>query len=334
MMPEYVRGSVDFLKSAGAQGVAAGDTTVAYTGRRGAKENPPGDASRYLELAARHGWSADGAAGVPFVVLDRPSTEIEGAFPISAAERRTRVSGVNRFGDFYLAGGFAEAAFTVNHAHLTLHGLAGVAGAIKSIAMGCSSLAGKLRMHKSLTPEFDAVLCAACGRCVENCPQDALSLAEGDEVPVVDPERCIGCGECEAICALGKGAVTLAAREITDWSRGRDTLPFRMADYVVGLMNGKWDRTLHVLHMYSITSRCDCLDARQKPMLGRDLGFLVGRNPFALDAAAARLVAEEAAAEGIEVKGALLDAAAGAAAYVAEAYGIAAETPIERIASA
>ena len=104
-----------------------------------------------------------------------------------------------------------------------------------------------------------------------------------------------------------------------------------MADYTVGLMNGKWDDTVHILHMYSVTARCDCINAVQKPMMDRDLGFLVGRDPFAVDAAAARLLAEACEAEGREVAETLLTAAERAAAYVAETYGIAAEAPIERI---
>ena len=134
-----------------------------------------------------------------------------------------------------------------------------------------------------------------------------------------------------SICALSNGAVKLSGTEITDWNRGRDTLPLRMADYAVGLMNGKWDETIHVLHMYSMTARCDCINTAQKPMIERDLGFLVGRNPFAVDAAAARLLAEACEAEDRGADEGLLTAAERAAVYVAETYGIAAEAPIERI---
>ncbi len=101
--------------------------------------------------------------------------------------------------DFFLAGGFAAADVVIQHAHLTLHGLAGVAGCVKGLAMGCSSLKGKLRMHQSLLPDFDEQLCAACGGCVECCPQRALNLPEGAATPAVDAELCIGCGECEAV---------------------------------------------------------------------------------------------------------------------------------------
>lgn len=329
MKPEYAASSVRFLRDQGALGVVAGDTTVAYSGPRGHKHNSPGDASSYLELAQRHGWSVKGTSGIPFVVLDRPCTTISGQFEFGEEEKRIKIQDICRFKDFFPGGGFAAADFVINHAHLTLHGLAGLAGCVKSIAMGCSALKGKLRMHQSLLPHFDAELCAACGQCVESCPENALKLNDGDACPVVDPELCIGCGECEAVCP--KGAVTLQGEDITDWQRGEDTLPLRMADYTMGLMNGRWENTIHVLHMYTITERCDCLDVRQKPMLKHDIGLLVGKNPFAIDQLAGQMLADALHKEGCGVDELLLKTAETSARYVQKTYGILTETPLERI---
>ena len=330
MRPEYAASSVRFLAGQGVGGIVAGDTTVAYSGPRGHRQNPPGDPATYLELARRHGWSTSGAAGVPFVVLDRPCSSIAGRFEFAEEERRREAAGeVERFRDFFLAGGFAAADFVVNHAHLTLHGLAGVAGCVKSVAMGCSSLPGKLRMHQSLLPRFDVELCAGCARCVESCPEQALDLPEGAPCPTVDPELCIGCGECEAVCV--RRAVALEGEDITDWERGQDTLPLRMADYTLGLMAGRWESTVHVLHLVTITERCDCLDVRQRPMLERDLGFLVGRNPFAIDLMGERMLSEHLPAEAREKLAPLLQSAAKTASYVREKYEIIPETPVEAV---
>jgi len=307
----------------------AGDTTVAYTGDRGHKSNPPGDSGTYLNLAAKHGWSTNGPAGVPFVVLDRPETSVEGEFVFADDENFTQIDGINRFNDFYPAGGFAAADFTINNAHLTLHGLAGVAGCVKSVAMGCSSLKGKLRMHQSLVPRFDEDLCDECGTCVDSCPEGGLSLTGECASPVVDRELCIGCGECLAVCP--NGAVTLMGEEITDWKRGEETLPIRMADYIMGIMNGKWDNVIHVLHLYSVTELCDCVDEHQEPMIGRDLGFLVGKNPFAIDLIASRMLTDELNKAGRSINESLLKTAERTAVYVNETYGIQIETPLERI---
>ena len=331
MRPEFAASTVRFLRDQGASGVVAGDTTVAYSGPRGCRTNPGRYVIPYLELARVNGWSEHGSAGLPFVVLDRPKTAVLGALEFDDQQQRIELDGINRFHDFYLAGGFAAADFVINHAHLTLHGLAGLAGCVKSIAMGCTSLKGKLRMHQSLLPHFDEDLCGACGQCVEHCPVGALTLADDAAHPAVDPERCIGCGECEAICAPHKRAITLQGKEITDWQRGEDTLPLRMADYALGLLSGRWENTIHVLHMYTVTERCDCLNVRQKPLLRRDLGFLVGKNPFAIDRLAGRMLAEALAHEGQDVDRSFVRASETSALYVQNTYGIDPNTPFQRI---
>lgn len=329
MRPAYITGSIQFLRHRGVERIAAGDTTVAYTGSRGHRENPPGDASRYITLARQHGWSREGPAGVAFVVLDRPSTIAPTTYVFEDEQEEVEVHGINRFNDFFLAGGFAAADFVVNHAHLTLHGLAGVAGGVKSLAMGCSALQGKLRMHQSLHPRFDPDACEQCGLCKESCPEGAIALGDEAHSPQVDSELCIGCGECEAVCV--HGAITLEGEDITDWGRGETTLPMRMADYVLGIMNGRWKAIITVLHMYTVTERCDCVNKRQKPMIRKDLGFLIGKNPFAVDLMASRMLRTALDEEGRTFEEPLLWSAETSAAYVHETYGIRSETPLETI---
>ncbi len=320
MKPEYAAPTALFLRQMGTSAVICGDTTVAYSGPRGHKENPCGDTSSYTKLARRHGWSADGPARAPFVVLDRPSSRLPGLFEFTHEEERVEVPGLRSYRDIYLAGGFAAADFVVNHAHLTLHGLAGLAGCVKSLAMGCSSLKGKLRMHMSLLPLFDSELCAHCGRCVEQCPENALTLSESRSTPEVDPGLCIGCGECQAVCA--NQAVSIREKDVRDWQRGKGTFQSRIVDYTVGLMHARWQRVLHVLHMYSITRLCDCVNVGQKPIVAKDLGFLVGRNPFTLDLVASQMLTHALPEEGSTDLRPLLSSAEMGADYAEKTYGI------------
>jgi ferredoxin len=324
LRPEFTDSSNRFLEYRGAGSVVAGDTTVAYTGPRGHRQNPDNNAGSYLDLAREHGWSIEGPADVPFVVLDRPLTAIQDRYEFTNDQICTKIGGIQRFRDFFPAGGFAAADFMINHAHLTLHGLAGLAGCIKSIAMGCSGLSGKLRMHQSLLPIFERSLCKHCGLCIENCPEDALSDPGNDMEISVDCNRCIGCGECVSLCK--NKAVKLRGNEISNWTLGEETLPVRMADYTIGLMNGYWDRAVHVLHMYSITELCDCVNQKQQPFIN-DIGFLIGKNPFAVDRVAAGLLAREAERKNIAINQDKLKAVYVIADYVQQNYGIVSTAP-------
>lgn len=329
MRPEFTPPVADFLKYRGAAGIVAGDTTVAYTGMRGHKQNPSEDVSSYMKLAHRHGWSASGPAGIPFVVLDRPCSAISGVFEFSDEQILRKVGGIERYRDFYLAGGYAASDFIVNTAHLTLHGLAGLAGCVKAIAMGCAGLTGKLRMHQFLLPVFDAKLCTRCGICVSNCPENAIGLTDTDAPPQVAEGICIGCGECVSLCPVK--AVQLFGKEIEDWSRGEETLPRRMADYTIGLMNGFWERSLHILSLYSITELCDCVDKVQKPFVN-DMGLLIGRNPFAVDLAGALLLEKNLEPKTLGKMKKKIDTAVSIARYVQNRYGIISQVPLHTVA--
>lgn len=56
-----------------------------------------------------------------------------------------------------------------------------------------------------ILPIVDADRCTGCGVCVEACPMHAVELV-GDsfaQVVIVRPEDCEYCGDCEEICPEG-----------------------------------------------------------------------------------------------------------------------------------
>jgi ferredoxin len=67
-------------------------------------------------------------------------------------------------------------------------------------------------------PQIADDLCNGCGKCVDACPVEAMTLVSANDPQkprkkkaVLDDERCLGCGVCIATCA--KDALMLRMRE-------------------------------------------------------------------------------------------------------------------------
>lgn len=55
-----------------------------------------------------------------------------------------------------------------------------------------------------MSPVVDPGLCPQNHRCplIESCPAEAISQ-EGFSLPQFEPDRCIECGRCVALCGMG-----------------------------------------------------------------------------------------------------------------------------------
>ena len=51
-------------------------------------------------------------------------------------------------------------------------------------------------------PVVDTEKCTGCGSCASSCPQGVLEIKDGKAV-VVNPDSCIGCRVCESTCPTG-----------------------------------------------------------------------------------------------------------------------------------
>jgi len=66
--------------------------------------------------------------------------------------------------------------------------------------MGCASRGGKQTQHADFKPPFNFEKCIGCGKCSENCPENAIQIV--DKKAKFDYSKCIGCGECVTVSGL------------------------------------------------------------------------------------------------------------------------------------
>jgi uncharacterized Fe-S center protein len=172
-----------------------------------------------------------------------------------------------------------EADALIVLSHFKCHELTGFGGAIKNLAMGCSSREGKLEQHSTLGPTISENACTSCGACLTACAHDALDLSSGKAV--LDAERCVGCGRCITVCE--PQAIRI------QWNEESALVMKKMAEYSLGAIAGKEKQTLFVSFITQVSPACDCYGHSDAPIVP-DIGILASTDPVALDQACADMV--------------------------------------------
>ena len=258
--PTFVRRIVDQIKGAGGKPFLT-DSSTLYPGER--KE-----AVSALTCAIENGF-AYAVVGAPLIMSD-------GLRGHSA--RRVAVPGellsVVDIGQEIL-----EADAMIVLSHFKCHELTGFGGAIKNLAMGCSSREGKLEQHSTVAPGISQKHCTACGACLKACAHDAIDLGSGKAV--IAEERCTGCGRCITICE--PQAIRI------NWNEEASLVMKKMAEYSLGAVSGKTGKVLFINFITQVSPACDCYGHSDAPIVP-DLGILASTDPVALDQACADLV--------------------------------------------
>ncbi len=271
LSPVLVAAVVDQAKAAGAKPFLT-DTNTLYAGARH-------NAVDHLATALRHGFGME-VTGAPTLIADGllGENQVEVAIP---GRHVTRAK---------VAGTIARAEAMLVLSHFKGHEMAGFGGALKNLAMGCATGAGKREQH---SPRFgvDPEKCVGCGECEAVCPAGAAVLAEGRAS--IDRERCIGCGECFIHCP--EKAVQI------DWRTEIPVFMERMTEYALAAVQGKAGRVGYLNFLLNVTPDCDCLPWSDAPLVP-DLGILASTDPVALDTACLDLVNRAAAHAGTHLR--------------------------------
>ena len=260
--PELIKEIVSKAWEAGAQPFLT-ETSTLYKGER---EN----AVKHILHAHRHGFGID-QVGAPFIMADGLTGNTEHEIRIDGDLHKSV-----KVAREILA---ADAMIVVSHP--TGHPATGLGACIKNIGMGLASRMGKMREHSAMLPEINAERCKYCKKCIQWCPQEAIIEQAGKAFIIA--KKCIGCGECLAVCRFD--AVKY------DWNAESGYTQKSMAEHAYGIVKAKKGKCMFINVMADMTKDCDCFSVKQEKMIP-DLGILASEDPVAADKATLDLTAE------------------------------------------
>lgn len=261
--PVNVRQVVDKIHSSGAKAYLT-DTNTLYSGYRH-------NAVDHLTTAIEHGFGYE-VTRAPLIIADGL---------LGNGFRQIPIKG-RHFDSVKIASELLDCQSMIVMSHFKGHELAGFGGAIKNLAMGGGSVAGKMEQHKGLHPEIDAKRCNGCATCVEVCPCDAMEI-NSDNISTIDDDKCIGCGECMTVCPVE--AIDFNYADIPDFME-------MITEYALGTVAGRQEKIGYMNFLVRITPDCDCVPWSDVSLVP-DIGILASTDPVAIDQASLDLVNEQ-----------------------------------------
>ena len=170
-----------------------------------------------------------------------------------------------------------DADIFISLTHAKGHVSAGFGGALKNIGMGCGSRAGKEEMHSSGKPVVDQDKCIGCGKCVENCAHNGPHIENGK--CTILKYKCTGCGRCINVCPMH--AIH------ADYAIANELLNCKIAEYAKAVVDGRPRSTSR--SRWTVSPCCDCHNFSDVPIVP-NVGMFASFDPVALDTACADMI--------------------------------------------
>ncbi|HCL56311.1 MAG TPA: 4Fe-4S ferredoxin [Spirochaetia bacterium] len=251
----YARITAELVRQAGGKPFFT-DTNTLYSGGRH-------NAVDHSETAILHGYSYT-TTRTPFIAAD-------GLRGLNYKEIEINQKHIKKA---KIASGILEADKIIFLTHFKGHMEAGFGGAIKNMAMGCSSIAGKLEQHSSSKPNANPEKCVGCRQCFRVCRAGAISMK--DNKAVIDKTVCIGCGQCVAACNYSS--------ILPAFNEHHEVFLEKLAEYAFAVHQVFQDKSFYINFAVNITPDCDCWPANDTPIVN-DVGIFASSNFLALDRA-------------------------------------------------
>lgn len=253
--PSLARVVVEEIKAAGGKPFLT-DTNTLYSGGRH-------NGVDHSVTAILHGFTY-ATVGAPFIPADgirgMDFTEV----PVPG----------KHFKKVKLASNILKADKIIFLNHFKGHIEAGFGGAIKNMAMGCASIAGKQEQHGDSQPTVRTEKCIGCRQCYRACPVQAISMVE--KKAQIDYKVCIGCGQCVAACNYE------AMEPVFDEENAR--FLEKLCEYAYGVHSFFQEKAFYLNFANNITPDCDCWPVNDVPIV-EDVGFFGSYNPLAIEKA-------------------------------------------------
>lgn len=190
---------------------------------------------------------------------------------------------LKHFEEVKIGGEIYNADSMIVISHFKGHASAGFGGAIKNLAMGCATAPGKQMQHSDVFPLVNTEKCIGCGRCYASCKVKAIEM--NDKKAYINHDICYGCGECVTVCPTR--AVSI------QWETDSDVFVEKMAEYAFGSVQNKKGKVGYITFVTNITPLCDCAGFSSRPVVS-DIGVLASTDPVALEQACFDLVVKKA----------------------------------------
>ena len=253
--PLITKRVVDLIKGSNAWPLLV-ETNTLYKGERS-------DSYHHLMIVHNHGFSIENV-GAPIVVMD--GVHGQNQRPVAIPGKHFRE--VNLVSDLP----FFNSMFIVSH--VKGHMLSAMGGAIKNLAMGFASRAGKLAQHNDFKPVVNHNKCTLCQVCTNYCPEEAIK--RGNDRIEVNNEKCIGCGECYAACQFD--AISFK------WEEADRKFNEKMAEHAFGAVINHHGKVAYLNFMIDIAKQCDCW-SDDNPVICDNVGIFASYDPVAIDQA-------------------------------------------------
>ena len=258
--PIFVRRVVEEIKGCGANPFLT-DSSTLYPGER--KE-----AVSALSCAIENGF-AFAVVGAPLIMSDGLRGHTAFDIPVAGEILQTVSIGAE----------IVEADALVAVSHFKCHELTGFGGTLKNLGMGCASRTGKMQQHSTVAPKVAQKFCNGCAVCLKSCAHEAIAIIEGKAQ--IDPAACVGCSRC--ITACQQKAINV------QWNESSSLVMRKMAEYAMGAVAGKEQKTLFLNFITQVSPACDCYGHADAPIVN-DIGICASTDAVALDQACADLV--------------------------------------------